>query len=258
VMNRRHVNEEAARKSDVACDARAFLAERLFGDLDDDVLTGFQHFGNELRTAWRTRMAMSAIMPGTTGTAWTAFESRATAGTSTMIGTTTTAVWTTAAATIASAALRALETSAGIAADASGITREIFARGGRSADARGASFAGKENDIVFDSRGWGDEIGGGGPDYFRFGVFLMEVGGIADGRGVLGAFMRGVGFEFGTIGGAACFDFGGFFLGEFGFRSGPIFGSVHLQIVATIFFLPFLVARILVVRFLFLGFFFLR
>jgi hypothetical protein len=30
----------------VAGDARALFAERLLGDLDDDVLTGFQHFRN--------------------------------------------------------------------------------------------------------------------------------------------------------------------------------------------------------------------
>ena len=46
VMDCRHVHQEAARKSDVAGDARAFFAERFLGDLDDDVLAGFQHFGN--------------------------------------------------------------------------------------------------------------------------------------------------------------------------------------------------------------------
>ena len=46
VVNRRHVDEEAARESDVAGDTRALLAEGFLGDLDDDFLTGFQHFGN--------------------------------------------------------------------------------------------------------------------------------------------------------------------------------------------------------------------
>src|SRR4029077_8695854 len=46
VMNRGHVDQEAAGKRDVAGDARALFAERLLGDLDDDVLTGFQHFRN--------------------------------------------------------------------------------------------------------------------------------------------------------------------------------------------------------------------
>ena len=41
VINRRHVYEKTAGKRDVAGDARALFAERLLGDLDDDVLTGF-------------------------------------------------------------------------------------------------------------------------------------------------------------------------------------------------------------------------
>jgi hypothetical protein len=40
VMNRGHVDEETAREGDVTGDARAFFAQRLFGDLDDYVLTG--------------------------------------------------------------------------------------------------------------------------------------------------------------------------------------------------------------------------
>src|SRR2546429_2726350 len=39
VINRRHVDKEAARQSDVTGDARAFLAERFLGDLNDDFLT---------------------------------------------------------------------------------------------------------------------------------------------------------------------------------------------------------------------------
>src|SRR5712691_862143 len=50
VMDRGHVDEETAGKSNVAGDARTLLAERLLGDLDDDILTGLEHFGNELRT----------------------------------------------------------------------------------------------------------------------------------------------------------------------------------------------------------------
>src|SRR5260370_1807459 len=46
VMDRGHVDQEAARQSDVAGDARALLSERLLGDLDDDVPAGLQHFGN--------------------------------------------------------------------------------------------------------------------------------------------------------------------------------------------------------------------
>src|SRR6266481_1481785 len=48
VMNRRHVDQKTAWQRDVTGDARAFLAERLLGDLNDHVLPGLQHFGNEL------------------------------------------------------------------------------------------------------------------------------------------------------------------------------------------------------------------
>ena len=54
VIDGGHVDQEAAGQRDVAGDARALFAERLLGDLDDDFLTGLQHFGNELRAARRT------------------------------------------------------------------------------------------------------------------------------------------------------------------------------------------------------------
>ena len=43
VVKRGHVNEEASRQCDVAGDARAFFAQRLFRDLDDDFLALLQH-----------------------------------------------------------------------------------------------------------------------------------------------------------------------------------------------------------------------
>jgi len=46
VMHSRHVNEETAGKRDVTRDARALFPERFFGDLDDDILTGLEHFGD--------------------------------------------------------------------------------------------------------------------------------------------------------------------------------------------------------------------
>ena len=49
VIERGHVDEIAAGKSDVAGDARAFFAERLLGDLDDDFLALLQHVSDELR-----------------------------------------------------------------------------------------------------------------------------------------------------------------------------------------------------------------
>jgi len=41
-----HVNQEAARQRDVARDARAFLADRLFRDLDEDFLPLFQQIAD--------------------------------------------------------------------------------------------------------------------------------------------------------------------------------------------------------------------
>jgi hypothetical protein len=101
-------------------------------------------------------MAMTAIVPGTSGTAGTAFESRATwtatvrATIPTAVGASATAVWAATAAAIASTALRALKTGARIAANAGGIAREIFARSGGSADTLRARFAGEKNDVIFD------------------------------------------------------------------------------------------------------------
>src|SRR5204863_8073279 len=100
-MNRGHIDKEAARQSDVAGDARALLAERLFGDLDDHVLAGLQHFGNELGTARRAGMAalIATVVPRTTWPA--AFESRP-ARASAAIGTPATADRTASTATVPS------------------------------------------------------------------------------------------------------------------------------------------------------------
>jgi hypothetical protein len=66
VIERGHVDEIAAGKSHVARDARAFLAERLFGDLDDDFLALLQQVGNELGAsrgrAVSVAMASGALM----------------------------------------------------------------------------------------------------------------------------------------------------------------------------------------------------
>src|SRR4029077_13821621 len=76
VMKRRRVEQEKSRQSDVAGDASAFFAERFLGDLDHHVLTGLQHFGNQLRTArWAGASALiTAIVPGAARAAGTAFE----------------------------------------------------------------------------------------------------------------------------------------------------------------------------------------
>ncbi len=42
VFERRHVDHVAAGQRDVRSDARAFLAQRLLGDLNDDLLAFFQ------------------------------------------------------------------------------------------------------------------------------------------------------------------------------------------------------------------------
>src|ERR1700731_817384 len=129
VMDRRHVDQKAARQGHVAGDPRALLAERRLGDLDDDVLAGLQHFGNELRTSRRSGTAslITTVLPGAAGTA---FETRsAAAGASaairtaaTAVGTATTAIRpsaTAVASTVTStAAERPLEARARIAADA--------------------------------------------------------------------------------------------------------------------------------------------
>src|SRR5215831_15102201 len=80
-MHRGHVHKETSRKSDVTGDARALLAEWLFGNLDDDVLAGLQHLRDELRPARSGRIA--PIMPRT---AWTtALESGTPAITTTAV-----------------------------------------------------------------------------------------------------------------------------------------------------------------------------
>ena len=47
VIHRRHVDEEASRQRDVAGDARALLADRLFGDLHQNFLTFLQQVGDQ-------------------------------------------------------------------------------------------------------------------------------------------------------------------------------------------------------------------
>src|SRR6266404_4764483 len=108
VMDGRHVDQEAAGQSDVAGDAGALFAKGFFSDLDDHVLAGLQHFGNELRTArWAgTASLIAAGVSWATG-AGASFEPRATGdGAATAIRASASAI----AATVASAtAERALE-----------------------------------------------------------------------------------------------------------------------------------------------------
>src|SRR5438309_11577153 len=101
----------------MAGDASSLFAERLLGDLDDHVLAGLQHFGNELGTArWGGMAALIAtVVPWTTWPA--AFESRP-ARASSAIGTSASAVRSSAATTFASAAAeRPLEAGTWVAAE---------------------------------------------------------------------------------------------------------------------------------------------
>jgi hypothetical protein len=102
----------------------------------------------------------------------TAIESRATRRTATTIGTAATAIWpaaaTVAAAVTAAAAERPLESRARIAADPSGVAREVFARGRRAAGTRGAGFARKEDDVLFEEARFGDCVSGGCREHFGF------------------------------------------------------------------------------------------
>jgi hypothetical protein len=90
-------------------------------------------------------MAVTAIMP---------LMAMATSAVKALAGTATIA--SSAATAVASTTLRALETGARIAADAGGVSREIFARS--AADARSASFAGKKDNVIFDNGGFGDGL----------------------------------------------------------------------------------------------------
>jgi hypothetical protein len=194
---------------------------------------------------------MATIVPRSA--AGTAFETRSAAGRPTAaIGTTATTVGTATAAIRAPAAIvaatippataeRPLETRARIAADAGGITWEIFAWSGCTADARGASFTGKKNGVFFDDRrAFRDGFARRSCDHFRFGVgvlgivmFLfrlcLEIGQgmirlgfmmFTERRGVFGAFLSDVGSKFGAIDGASRLDFLGFFFREFRDRFG--------------------------------------
>jgi hypothetical protein len=229
----------------VTGNARALLAERFLGDLDDDVLTGLQHFRNELRTARGTGTAslIAAVVPGATG-AGAPFEPRATSdGATAAVGASATTVRAAstirastsaiAAAVASAAAERALEARTRIATNPRGVAREIFKGSRRTTDARSASLAREKDYILFDDRCASD--GGftsGSGNYYFFGMLgigvfvldvlvfvmlmLMFVQFVRAKFGVVFSMRLGyVGGEFGAVDGAPGFDFGGFFFGEF-------------------------------------------
>src|SRR5579859_322409 len=193
VIDGRHVDEETAGKRYVAGDARAFFAERFFGDLDDNILTRLKHFTDELRTAWRARVpAMMTIVTRTAGT--TAFET-VPAGTAAAVMTAT----RTAVAAVASTALRTLEAGARIAADTGGVA-ELFTR--RTGWARSARFTGEKDSIVRNGGSGLSVFAGSGFDKLGFGVVFVRGGmvKIAGRGGALGALVRSIGFHFGALG----------------------------------------------------------
>ena len=187
------------------------------------------------RTAWSAGTALEAL---TRASAAAAFRTAAT-----IVRASATAVWTAtaiiAAAVTSTAAEGALETLAGIAANARGVARKFFARRGCAAcAARSPGFARQQDEVVLGDRrrrGSGDEIvyrgvsGVGAALGFFLAVGSFVISGVMLGvmfcvRGmffavkfkcgvVLGNFVRGIGFRFGTIGRAAFFDLGGFVVG---------------------------------------------
>jgi hypothetical protein len=195
VIDGRHVNEEAARQSDVARNTCALLAEGFLGDLDYDLLTRLEHFGDELGTARRRRSTLMAPLRSVTVAASTPALEAATAAIGTAIATTVSTarpVEATApaaiAATIPSAALRPLESRARIAANARGIAaNEIFAWS--IGVARSAGFTGKQNHILLNEGFGGFAPGGKGGIGFRFQARAEFFGGVA-GIVVIGCMLR--------------------------------------------------------------------
>ncbi len=264
VIDGRHVNQETARESDVTGDARALLAERFLGDLDDDFLTGLEHFGNELRTAHGSvSPLMSAMRAVAVARASATFEASTAAIWTTVAATIGAAITTTissarpvkastpaaVAATIPSAALRPLESRARIAADARGITtNEFFAWSVWVAWS--ARFAGKKNHIFFDDgfgsftlRGNGG-VGFGfhaGDEFFRtmagmlLGLTLRFVFGFVFSRfasGLLVGIMFHVQIGFGSFDGFLMFAVGfvfGIFASALGFLVLGVFAILFVE-----------------------------
>jgi hypothetical protein len=166
--------------------------------LYDNVLPGFQHFADELRTARGPGMAvMMAVVTRTAGTA--AFETVAPGTAPSIVTATRTAI--TAVTAVASTTLRALEAGARIATDACGLA-ELFA--GSTGNTRSASLAWKKNFVLRDRRSLAKRLAGSSFDQlglvfgvlvFVRGVFRFVRSGFESTKGssVLGGFLGGVG-----------------------------------------------------------------
>jgi hypothetical protein len=174
-----------------------------------------------------------------------AFESRTAAVTAA-------AVWTAAAIAATSAAAEGpLETGTRATADARGVARVIFTTPARIARTRSPGFAGKKNDVFFDSCGSAHRFSRSGRDDFRFGmnvlgfrtffdivsargrlfffrfvlffvhsVIVFEFMELAEGGGMFRAFLRDVSGEVRAVGSAVRFHFCDIFRRE----SGGCFG----------------------------------
>jgi hypothetical protein len=183
------------------------------------------------RTAWPAGTALEALT-------WASASAAAFRTATTIVGASAAAVWTATAiiaATITSTTAEGtLETLARIAANARGVARKFFARRGRAAcAARSAGFSGQQDDVVLgDIRGRGSRseivyrnVPGVGALRFFLAVSSFVMFGIMFAAGgmlfvvkfkrgmMLGALVRGIGFRFETICGAAFFDLGSFIVG---------------------------------------------
>jgi hypothetical protein len=182
---------------------------------------------------------MTAIVPGsawTTRAAGTAFESRSGAASALVGASAPSAI--VAAAIASSTAKGALESRTRISADACGIAREIFARSRRASAARGASFAGKQDDVFLGRRRRRGVFAGGGCGDFVLRGFGLGM--FAGSGGMFGAFMGRVGFRFGEIVRfrMVCFVFlfFGLFLGDLYIFGGVNFLGVFFRLFLGLFF----------------------
>jgi hypothetical protein len=177
---------------------------------------------------------IAAVMSWTAGAA--AFESR----TSSPIATVAAAALrpaATPAAVSSTATERPLETRTRVAADARGISREIFAGSGRATDARRARFAREKDGVILNHGVLRARSTSSSFDQFAFGVCFVRAGVfrcfavclmicflscfvtcfrvLAESSRMLGTLVCGIGFRFGARGRAAPLDFLAFFLGHF-------------------------------------------
>src|SRR2546427_12121466 len=106
-------------------------------------------------------------------------------------------------------------------ADTSGVAREIFTWSLWAANARGPSFAGQEDHVIFDGcRGLGHGFSWSRRDQFLVGmlrleVFVLVVLMLAVSGIMFGVFLSHIRSEFRPVGSAAGFNFRGFFFREF-------------------------------------------